>query len=486
MCLLLTLGAACGESEDERRVTPADGGAQDAVYSRRPDARKGAAKDAALVASAPDVAAPSSASADAAATSPAADAAPAPAADPAPWTLKDLGVTGAPAGSVTPTPTAFILRGVGKGVGGPADSCTFVGQRVTGDFELVAKLRSIQMGQPTAQAGFMVRASDAPGAANLFVVSFADTGMGGNVLVREATGGMAKAVLPMNDINLKPGTFIRVVREGKRLSVYRTGNRATWTRVAVVDVDLSAEAHVGFASASVADTPLLSEVDFLKVSNLDVNLTTRGIQIEDLGTLGGTALFDGRVLSLGGYGQAISVTQEFGMYALRQASGAQRLTVRVDSLDGPDAQSRVGIMVRDGQPLTMSRSAKHALLAVTKEGGVEFQSRAAQGGNTAAGMKKAGFKLPLWLRLEKVDDATGSAAKLVGSYSSDGARWEMLDAVTLTLPEPFLLGLLVNAGAGNGLARANLFMGEPGAAPGPGPALAPDAGPAPRDARTGN
>ncbi len=473
------LGAGCDKNNaTATRVTNRDA-ASDAVFSRRPIGGRGARDAASTITMGPDAGPSADVGAGAVST---ADAAPAAPASAAPWTSKDIGVTGDLKSSLAVTPTIFTAKAAGKGVGGMSDSFFFTSQKISGDFELVAKVRSMQLSAPLAQAGFMVRANDSdPAAANVFVFSFGDPVMGGNIQVREKTGGMTTAVLPMNDPNLKPSSFVRIVREGKRFSVYRTLNRQSWTRVAVVDLDLPAEVFVGAAAATASETALLTtEFDFMKISNLDTRAATRGTLVEDLGTMGGAALYDGKVMTVTGYGQTISATQEFGTYLVQPASGSQSVTVRVDKVDGPNPQSRIGIMVRDGQALAMSRSAMHAMMAVTKERGVEFQTRSAQGGNTVFGMKKEGIAFPLWIRLEKIDEATGSAAKFVGSFSRDGVTFETLDSATLTFPEPYLLGYLVNANATNGLATATIAVIDTAGTPPPRPIA--DAG-APADVR---
>src|SRR6185436_6063905 len=179
------------------------------------------------------------------------------------------------------------------------------------------------------------------------------------------------------------------------------------------------------------------------------------------GTLGGSAAYAGGVLTVTGFGERFTDAQDYFTAVVQPVSGSQRLTVRVSAQSSDDPEARVGLMFREGLASTASRMSAHALISVSPGRGVQFSSRASQGGLTVAGARKMEAKPPLWLRLEKLE--LGAQDQFTGWYSLDGSSWTMLDSVSFSAAQPLLMGIVTGAGnnrAGN-VARVDGIAATP-------------------------
>ena len=164
----------------------------------------------------------------------------------------------------------------GAEIGGVADSFTFVSRKVTGDFELLSRIQSLQMASPDSTAGLMVRANDTePGAANCLRGRAGRPDEGGlPQRSHRQRGGASTAVM---DVGIRDGQWLRLTRTGRTITAYRsTQLRVNWTRIGSVDVDFPAEVVAGLAVASRNPTrPTVTELTTLRMHNLGSQATTR-------------------------------------------------------------------------------------------------------------------------------------------------------------------------------------------------------------------
>jgi hypothetical protein len=404
--------------------------------------------------------------------------APAPANGPiAPWASKDIGAPGMQREEVRSSLGQMSIRAGGLDVGGAADSFQLVSQKVRGDFDLVGRVRSLQMVDPETKAGLMVRANDSdPGAANVFLAVVGDPMKGGFLQARAVAAGPTTPGAP--DSGVRAGQWLRLTRQGRTFTAYRSATRLTWTKVGSADLDLPVEVFAGVAvaarSATLATT---AEIDGLRVENLDTQPLTRDWALDELGGVGATALWNGTTLTLSGLGDTPSLLTDSGAFASQPASGNQALTVRVAAFTHKDPLARVGLMIREGPPISFSRTQPAVSLSVTAGMGVQFQSRAFNNLTATLAPVKDGMA-PIWLRLERVEvPGPPLASRFTGSYSSDGRTWAVAGTATFALPEPYLIGVLVGSNGSTTPAVAtltDLALGAP-APPAP-PPPAPDAG----------
>jgi regulation of enolase protein 1 (concanavalin A-like superfamily) len=374
----------------------------------------------------------------------------------APWTAKDIGAVGMQREEVRSSLGVMTVRSGGADVGGTADSFQYVSQKVRGDFELVARVRSLQMVDPDTRAGIMVRANDTePGAANVFLAVLADPMRGGLFQYRAAAAGPTTP--GPTDTGVRAGQWLRITRKGRTFAAYRSANRLAWVKVGTADLDLPPEVSAGVAvvakNATVATT---AEIDGLRLQNLETQPATRDWSIDELGGIGGSALWNGATLNLSGLGDTPSLLSESGTFAYQTASGAQTLTVRVASLAHKDPTARVALMIREGPPVVFTRTQPAVLIGVTPGMGVHFQSRAGNNLMATLAPLKEGVQAPIWLRLERADEPPPQGGRFTGSYSTDGRTWIPVGSASFALPEPYLVGVLASSNGSTAPVMATL------------------------------
>ncbi len=372
-----------------------------------------------------------------------------PASNPGPWSGKDVGDVGTVKGRLGFGGNAFSLRAGGTDIDGAADSFYFTRQKIKGDCDVVARVRSLQMTDPAAKAGLMIRADDvSAGAANVFLAVLGDPAMGGRLQVRAQTGGPTTALPP--DANIRAGTLLRLTRVGRTITAYRTVDRALgWFRIGSVDVDLPTDIAVGIAATSKSPmAQTIADFDILRLAVWDAPTAPRGWTVEELSHAGPTVLVAGSNVTLSGSGDGFNSTGEAGAFAFFAAADNLTLTARVMTVPATTPNARVGLMFRLGQPGNLVRGAQHAGIFVTPAGKIIFQARIAPSLNTVVTMAAEDRPAPVWLRLQRTVDPITFASTVTGLVSSDGLQWTPVAQTPMPLPEPFLVGISLTTGAG--------------------------------------
>jgi hypothetical protein len=394
-----------------------------------------------------------------------------------PWTSADVAPVGTFKAQVRSTLTQITVRATGMDVGGTADSFHFVHLAAHGDFELVARVRSLQMVAPDTKAGIMVRASADPGAANVFLTLLADPMMGGQFQVRPTAGATTSVFGP--DPGVRAGQWLRLTRKGRTLTAARSSSRLDWTRVGSTDVDLPGEVLVGLAVASRSATaPTTVELDALRVADLPGQPATRDFTLDEIAVMGASAIWNGGTLTLTGLGEPLSLLVESGVLAAASLSGNQVLTARLTGFAHSDPAARVGLVIRQGPPVSFSRGQPAVLLSVSAGMAVTFQSRPANNLMATVAPPRPGQKAPLWLRLQRIEQpGPPLTSRLVGSISTDGVTWTTVGESAFALPEPFLIGFHASSNGSPTPVTATFTDVSLGtvSAPPPPPPPAPDA-----------
>jgi regulation of enolase protein 1 (concanavalin A-like superfamily) len=397
----------------------------------------------------------------------------------APWAARDIGAMGSQREEVRSAVGVMTIRSGGMAVGGTADSFQYLSQKVQGDFEIVARVRSLQLSDPEAKAGIMVRANDTDaGAANVFLAVLADPMKGGLLQFRAAAAGPTTPGTP--DTGVRAGQWLRITRKGRTFTAYRSSARLSWTKVGAVDLDLPPEVSAGIAvAAKSAMAATTAEIDGLRLQNLETQPATKDWTLDEIAGVGGCAVWNGTALAFSGVGDTPSLLSESGTFAYQTASGNQALTVRIASFTHKDPAARVALMIREGPPVAFTRTQPAVVLGVTPGMGVHFQSRAFNNLTATVAPIKDGLKAPIWLRLERTEDpGPPLTSRFTGSYSDDGRTWIPVGTASFALPEPYLIGVL---GSSNGsttpvmASLTDISVAAP-SAPAPPPAPPPDAG----------
>jgi hypothetical protein len=364
-----------------------------------------------------------------------------------PWLVRDVGDLGGSAarGSLMASSTVFTVRGTGAGVGGTADAFFFAYQHLSGDGEIVARVQTLFKVSATAQVGIMLRADDVDaGAANVFL-AVDGAGTGGHLLTREKKGGAEASVA---DGAVKEGRLLRLARTGKVVTAYRDDGVGGWTKVGAAEIEMGADVVVGLAATDGAAGSVASAgFDVARIGSLDADAATKGWVVSELGTMGGSALVAGGAVTISGLGERTVPTSDVGVFFMQALSGAHTITAKVAELQGAVADSRVGLIVREGSPGAPSPNPAYAFISATSGQGVQFGNRLKAGGNGLAGIGMLGVKAPVWLRLEKVDAIDGSTSTFTGSVSNDGITWNVLDSLTFPFQQPYSIGVFLLSGS---------------------------------------
>jgi phosphatidylserine/phosphatidylglycerophosphate/cardiolipin synthase-like enzyme/regulation of enolase protein 1 (concanavalin A-like superfamily) len=165
----------------------------------------------------------------------------------------------------------------------------------------------------------------------------------------------------------------------------------------------------------------------------------------DVGAVGptGSASEANGTFTVSGAGADVWGTSDAFHFAYRSLTGDGTITARVANINGSQAWTKMGVMIRGS---TASNSA-HAFMIVTTAKGLAFQRRTADGG-TSTHTGGALATAPRWVRLTR-------AGNTITAYeSSDGSTWTLVGTDTIALPATVLVGLAASSHTTTGLATA--------------------------------
>jgi regulation of enolase protein 1 (concanavalin A-like superfamily) len=180
---------------------------------------------------------------------------------PAAMSTRDIGSPSI-TGSMTYSAGVYTIKGAGVDIWGTSDQFRFVYQQITGDVDIVARLKSIQDSNAWAKAGVMIRESLNANARNAMAVLSA--GKGYSFQWRLDTGGLSDYT--RTNTGAAPG-WIRLKRTGYQIQAYRSADGASWTSIGVQTVPMADTVYVGLAVTSHNSSQLTTAVmDQMKVT----------------------------------------------------------------------------------------------------------------------------------------------------------------------------------------------------------------------------
>lgn len=160
------------------------------------------------------------------------------------WSSEDIGIVLKP-GSVSASGVNYDITSYGFDVGGLMDAFHFVYTTLNGDGELVARLDSFTAANGSARAGLMIRESSWLGSKNAFL--HLTKSNGGYFTYRSTTSWATKT---KSTFEADIGSWLRLAREGSRISAYVSSDATSWTKVGEVSVSMSDKVEVGLAVSS--------------------------------------------------------------------------------------------------------------------------------------------------------------------------------------------------------------------------------------------
>jgi regulation of enolase protein 1 (concanavalin A-like superfamily) len=140
------------------------------------------------------------------------------------------------------------------------------------------------------------------------------------------------------------------------------------------------------------------------------------------------------VYTVTGSGSDIWYASDQFHFLYQGLTGDGEIVARAANVQDVNAWSKAGVMIR----ADLTVNAAYAFMLVTPEMGVASQHRASSGAK-AAGPTIAGITAPVWLKL------TRSGSAFTSSWSTDGATWNVVETVTVSMPQNVLIGLAVTS-----------------------------------------
>lgn len=161
---------------------------------------------------------------------------------PSPWLSQDIGNPALTGGAVFSNGT-FSLNGAGSDIWTTADQFQFMHQQVSTDFEMVAKVLSVQNTNTYAKAGVMVRESLDANAANTFMLVGPTRT---SFQVRASAGSSTTAT---NGTGVAP-MWLKLSRAGNTVTGYQSSDGTTWTQLGSPTALSGTALYVGLAVTS--------------------------------------------------------------------------------------------------------------------------------------------------------------------------------------------------------------------------------------------
>jgi regulation of enolase protein 1 (concanavalin A-like superfamily) len=163
------------------------------------------------------------------------------------WTFLDVGAPSIAGNAARASDTkSFVVTAAGTDVWGASDSFHFVEQSITGNFEIVARVKSLEQVHEWSKAGIMVRESLLPDARNTFVAISAKHGAAQQLRAQTNT--------PTTSAKMEgPAApcWLKLQRTGDDVTGSFSTDGVTWEKFATVALpNLPATVHAGLAVTS--------------------------------------------------------------------------------------------------------------------------------------------------------------------------------------------------------------------------------------------
>lgn len=168
---------------------------------------------------------------------------------PSNWSTADVGAVGI-MGSVCVLPPDYQVTGSGTGLAGSADQYRFAGQTYSGNFTLVARVKSVNNTSANAQAAILITETLTTGSrrvsigfnpadSRIYFQSRTKTG------ARISTTNTARANMPL---------WLKITRNGSTLTAYYSTNGTNWTLYKSASISMNNTVYAGLAVTSGINT----------------------------------------------------------------------------------------------------------------------------------------------------------------------------------------------------------------------------------------
>ena len=345
-------------------------------------------------------------------------------------TGSDIGRVGA-AGSESydSTNATYTVRGSGADIWGTADEFHYVWTQFSGNFEITARVDSIQNVDAWTKAGVMIRENLNAGSRHASLIASPSKGIA--FQRRAAENGIS--ISTAGPLTGAP-VWLKLQRAGDVItSYYRKATTDPWTLLGRQTLTgLVSDPLVGLVVSSHKDG-VVATASFSRVA-VGGTLTLTGNAI---GSGTGSVSTDGVVYTVDGKGADIWGTADAFYYVALKWSGDVTVTARVRSVTATHASAKAGVMIREN----LTAGSRHAMTVVMPGKGVAMQYRAAPGGVSTQAATAAGTA-PAWVRLT----LSRSTQTFTSSWSADGEHWTVIGSAHVPFAAPeFYVGLPVSS-----------------------------------------
>lgn len=347
---------------------------------------------------------------------------------PAGWASRDIGSPN-PAGSTRVSGGTWTVAGGGDNVWDTSDEFHFAYRVVTGDLDISARVGSFDTANEWSKAGVMIRDGLAANARNAFAAL--SPGVGAALQARTSTGGTTTRTA--SGSGTAPA-WVRLVRQGSRVTAYRSTDGRSWTTIASTTISLPSTVYVGLAVTSRDPSQSATAV----VSNLQIGSALPSPwRSRDVGspTLAGSATSPASgSFTIKGAGTAIWDDADQFHYVYRPVTGNTEIIARVASLQVTHAGAKAGVMIRE----SMNAGSRHASMFATGGNGWSFQYREATDGLSFTSPGPSG-SAPGWVRLVREGNV------FTAYRSSTGTSWSLVGSETISMSSAVYVGLAVGS-----------------------------------------
>ena len=351
---------------------------------------------------------------------------------PAGWTSRDIGVVGS-VGSAAFSGGTFTVKGAGADVWGTADAFHYAYRTLQGDGTIVARVASISGQQAWTKVGVMMRASADPGAQQAFML--VSTSKGAAFQRRTSTGGTSSST---SAAGITAPQWVRLVRTGATITASISANATSWTTVGEAVFTMPSTVLVGLAVSSHETALATGTIDGVSVTTPSApsGPLPSGWQSQDVGSVQtrGSATESDGTFTVNGAGADVWGTADAFHYAYRSLAGDGTIVARVAAINGQQAWTKVGVMMR----ASTDPGAQQAFMLVSTARGAAFQRRTSTGGTTSS-TTATGIAAPQWVRLVR------TGATITASISSNGTSWTPVGEALFSMPATVLVGLAVSS-----------------------------------------
>ena len=352
------------------------------------------------------------------------------AAVPSPWVTQDVG-SPALAGSASFATGTFTVTGGGRDIWGTSDQFRFVYQRVTGDFQIIARVDSISQAHEWSKAGLMLRTSLTADAPHGYVLVSAARGIG--FQYRTQPAGLSTSIVGATGAAPR---WLKLVRTGTLVKAYMGSDGGNWTAIGTSTIPAGTTAYAGIAVTShntaALATAAVSQVS-ISVGSLAIPSSQRTVDI-GAPAIAGSTTYSGGTYTIQAAGTDMWGTSDQGHFVYQPITGDVDIVARVASLKNTNAYAKAGVMIRE----SLSAGSRHAFALTSPGGGYAFNRRIDPGGFTVKTSGGAGTA-PGWVRLVR----TGYQFKAF--RSADGVTWTSMGTDTVPMSDSVYVGLAVTS-----------------------------------------